>query len=349
MKAYRIISPSSHPLWRWLLQSRGAHYATALLSAALGLGISVAGHRWFGSNERVLILFIAVVVASVLGGLGPGLLATALVVCGEKAISASNPVGVGVALVDLRLILAEGIVMSCLGGGLIAARRRARETESANQDLERRVLEIGEAERQRIGHDLHDGLGQVLTGIALLSESMAQRIHGGQLPDADQAETITRLVSEAIGNTRDLARNLAPLTLERDGLLAALEEHSQYAPQLYGITCRWEHTGAPPNIDHSRALHLYRIAQEAVNNSVKHGRAPSVKISLEVTDPMLRLAIIDDGSGLSPKTVASPGLGLRIMRYRARMIDALLTVERAGPAGGTIVTCTCRNSEGGVS
>ena len=137
--------------------------------------------------------------------------------------------------------------------------------------------------------------------------------------------------------------------LERDGLLAAMEELSENAPQLLGIVCHWEHTGAEPNIDHNRALHLYRIAQEAVSNSVKHGHAKNVTISLDVDNPNLRLKVIDDGSGLSPKTVANPGLGLRIMRYRAKMIDALLTVERAGSAGGTIVTCVCRDSESSPS
>jgi signal transduction histidine kinase len=345
MKTYRITSPSPHPRWQWMLESTTAHYAIAVLAAIFGLVFSATCRHWLGIDGKVLVLFIAVATSSVLGGIGPGLLTTGLVMCGENIIPAIMPPGKGFGLPDLRLLLAESIVMSCLGGGLMTVRRRARETDAANRDLERRVLEIGEAERQRIGHDLHDGLGQVLTGIALLSESMSQRIAAGALPDAAQAETVTRLVSEAIGNTRDLARNLAPLTLERDGLLAALEELSQNAPQLFGIACRWEFSGEQATIDHSLALHLYRIAQEAVSNSVKHGHAKSVTIALDVVDSMLRLRVIDDGSGLSSKTIANPGLGLRIMRYRARMIDALLTVERVGPAGGTIVTCTCRNNE----
>jgi signal transduction histidine kinase len=328
-----------------MLQARSAHYMAAILAAGAGLTICMVGDRWLAIDGKVLTLFIAVAVSSVLGGFGPGIMTTAIVICVEKFIGVGRAGQGRPGISDLRLLLAEGIVMSFLGGGLMALRRRARETEFANQDLERRVLEIGEAERQRIGHDLHDGLGQLLTGIALLSESMAQRLQSGQMPEVAQAETVTRLVSEAIGNTRDLARNLAPLTLERDGLLAAMEELSENAPQLLGISCQWQHSGSEPKVDHNRALHLYRIAQEAVNNSVKHGRARKVTISLDVADHTLRLQVIDDGSGLSPKTVANPGLGLRIMRYRARMIDALLTVERAGSAGGTIVTCVCRDRE----
>jgi signal transduction histidine kinase len=321
MKTHRLTSPSLDPHLRWFLEAATARYGTAIVVALLGLGLRLIAARWLGVDGTMLVLL------------------------GAKLIRAQMSSRDAVALPHLQLLLAEGIVMSFLGFGLMALRRRTRDAEKANQDLERRVLEIGEAERQRIGHDLHDGLGQVLTGISLLSESMAQHIQNGRMPEVAQAETITRLVSEAIGNTRDLARNLAPLTLERDGLLAAMEELSENAPQLLGISCKWQHTGTEPKVDHNRALHLYRITQEAVNNSVKHGHAQNVIVSLDVADHSLRLQVIDDGSGLSPKTVANPGLGLRIMRYRARMIDALLTVERAGPAGGTIVNCVCRESE----
>ena len=198
---------------------------------------------------------------------------------------------------------------------------------------------------QRIGHDLHDGLGQHLTGISLLSETTAQQIESGRAPDRANIETITRLVSEAVRITRDLAKSLSPMTLEKDGLLAALEELSDTATALFGIDCECVFSDQLLILNRSRSLHLFRIVQEAVNNSVRHGKAKHVSIKLSGNAKSLLVTITDDGSGLSHKTTENPGLGLRIMQYRARMIGALLSVKRATNSGGTIVTCNCPIAE----
>jgi signal transduction histidine kinase len=167
------------------------------------------------------------------------------------------------------------------------------------------------------------------------------------LPTGVKAETVTRLVSEAVRWTRDIARSLSPVTLEGAGFVAAMEELAQNASVLLGVECTWNYTGGELQMDRKRALHLFRIVQEAISNSVKHGKAKHVTVGLTVENgnrngqARITLTVSDDGSGLSEQTVSNPGLGLRIMRYRARMVDAVLAVERMTPQGGTIVTCNC--------
>jgi two-component system CheB/CheR fusion protein len=242
---------------------------------------------------------------------------------------------------QMALILIEGTFLSILGGMLVSARRSAREQLAANLRLEQQILEISDDERRRIGHDLHDGLGQHLTGISLLSETMAQQLEAGKRIDPANVETITRLVSEAVGITRDLAKSLSPVTLEREGFLAAIQELAETSSSIFGIRCSWSCDEQSLSVDRTRALHLYRIVQEAVNNSVRHGKARNVEIAIASGNQTLRVSVTDDGSGLSHKTMSRPGLGLRIMQYRARMLDASIAVELASDRGGTIVSCEC--------
>ena len=210
--------------------------------------------------------------------------------------------------------------MSIIGGQVHRAQRRARASDAATLDLERKVLEISDEERRRIGHDLHDGLGQHLTGISLLSTSLANRITRTSPDAARDAEQISQLVTQSIGWTRDLARGLSPVTLESEGLYAALEELADNARSLLRIHCQLECEGKEPDVDKQQAMHIFRIIQEAVSNSVKHGKAKTVQVHLTVADKSLTVKVADDGCGLSAKTKANPGLGLRIMNYRARMV-----------------------------
>jgi signal transduction histidine kinase len=207
--------------------------------------------------------------------------------------------------------------------------------------LERQVLEIGDEERRRVGHDLHDGLGQHLTGISLLAEAISQQLKSGHAPNPANVERITQLVNDAVRITRDMAKTLSPMTLERDGILAAIEELSETTFALAGIECTCTFDGEDLPLDRTRALHLFRIVQEAVSNAVRHGRARHVSIELRRTRNSVEVVVTDDGRGLSRKTSENPGLGLKIMEYRSRMLGASLTVERASAAGGTVMTCTC--------
>ena len=217
-------------------------------------------------------------------------------------------------------------------------------TESKH--LEKAVLDISAREQRRIGQDLHDGLGQQLTGIAFMSKVLAQKLAGRSQDEAPDAAKIVHLVNEAISKTRELSRGLLPVESDSLGLMSALERRSGEVENLFGIKCRFTCDQPVLISDQDVATHLYRIAQEAVNNALKHGRATRIDISLKKTGEGILMSIADDGVGL-PENLGSSGgkgLGLRIMKYRAKMIRGTLRVER-GPERGTIVTCTAPRHE----
>jgi PAS domain S-box-containing protein len=207
--------------------------------------------------------------------------------------------------------------------------------------LERAMLEAVSREQYRIGNDLHDGLGQELTGIALMLRCLAGRLaaeHRQVLPDV---EGITRLVNNAVESTRSLARGLSPVNLERGGLRDALAGLTMHARTIYGIKALFANRMDPNiNLDAELANHLYRIAQEAVTNAVKHGHAKMVRIQLSSARKRVRLAVVDDGCGMPADTASASGLGLRIMRYRSRIASGDLRFEAVEPSGTRIV-CEC--------
>lgn len=294
---------------------------------------------------RLLVLFLSIVACSAYGGILSGVTGTALAYVGAVWFRMHYGLSHGLTPADSGLLASEGLAVNLIGWALDAARGRTRRRDADVRQLQKQLLEVGDAERQRIGHDLHDGLGQQLTGISLLSESLAQQAAVGHPPTAADFERVTSLASEAVRQTREMARSLSPLTLENDGFVAAMDELSNTARALFGIDCEWEYGGDDLPLDPKRAVHLYRIVQEAVSNSVKHGKARRVRISATRSSHDLTLLVTDNGSGLSRKTVTNPGLGLRTMAYRARMVGAELTAERADESGGTIIRCTCRIDE----
>ncbi len=210
--------------------------------------------------------------------------------------------------------------------------------------LEKGILEASEREQRWIGQDLHDGLGQHLTGIAFLSGGLAQSLGAKSLPEADEAARITRLVNQSIIHTRDLARGLFPVHLESIGLVAALQELANHVTDLFKISCRFQYDDPILVHDNTQATHLYCIAREAVNNAIKHGKAEDVVIGLTTAKDRAILTVKDNGVGLPEAVDKTRGMGLNTMNHRARMIDASLTVRRH-PAGGTIVTCSFQRNE----
>ena len=207
------------------------------------------------------------------------------------------------------------------------------------EELERALLQISEREQMRIGQDLHDGLGQHLAGIELMSQVLEQNLSSKKLKtEAARAGDIAKHVREAIGQTRLLARGLSPFVLESEGLLSALKELAHRTENMFRVSSEF-HTAGKLSISEPLANHLYRIAQEAVTNAVKHGKAKRIDIRLESTDGKLLLTVKDDGAGLPETLPEKRGIGLRIMQYRAGMIGGTLSAER-DPAGGTIVRCT---------
>jgi signal transduction histidine kinase len=214
--------------------------------------------------------------------------------------------------------------------------------------LEKEILEIGDQERRRIGQDLHDGLCQHLAGIELMSQVLEQKLAAKSKADAARVGEISRHVRDAIGQTRALARGLSPVTLESEGLASALQELAGNAEKMFGITCRV--AAAPTGHVRSAAVetHLYRIAQEAVSNACKHGKAREIIIQIEALPDTVVLTVRDDGGGIPEPPPRNRGMGLRIMEYRAAMIGGTLTILR-NPKGGTMVRCSVPTPVGTVA
>lgn len=214
-------------------------------------------------------------------------------------------------------------------------------SESARRTaLEREIIEIANREQTRIGSDLHDGLGQDLTGIALMLRGIDAQLR--QEGSAVRLEDVIGLVNAAIENTRALARGLSPVSAERDGLRAALQALAARVAARHGLPVKFEaRTTQPLRLDETAATHLYRIAQEALTNALRHSLATRVRIRLEAAGGELHLKVQDNGRGIASDALrASEGLGLKIMRYRAQMLGGDLVIER-GVGGGALVRCSC--------
>jgi PAS domain S-box-containing protein len=205
--------------------------------------------------------------------------------------------------------------------------------------LEKAILDISAREQRRIGQDLHDGLGQHLTGIAFMAKVHEAKLTEKKRSEADDATKIVRLVNEAIHKTRELARGLLPVVSDVQGLMSALQLWAAEVEDIFGVPCRFQ-CEAPVLIhDDAMATHLYHIAQEAVNNAIKHGDPRKILIQLTAEQGRGKLTIKDDGKGIAEGLAATQGMGLHIMNYRAGIIGGALEV-RPDTTQGTVVTCT---------
>jgi PAS domain S-box-containing protein len=206
-------------------------------------------------------------------------------------------------------------------------------------ELEREILAISEREQRRLGHDLHDDLCQQLAGIEFLSQRLASDLAARSAASAPHAKEIAQMVQRAMTQTRELARGLSPVRLEVEGLTDALHELAAGTKKVFGCDCRFRCD--PPVLvpDHTVAIHLYRIAQEAVTNALKHGQARRIEIGLTAKGRSITLAVKDNGTGIPRKLPKRKGMGLRIMRYRAEVIGGALLVDPVR-GGGTRVLCT---------
>lgn len=207
---------------------------------------------------------------------------------------------------------------------------------SETRRLEQEILRISDEERRSIGQDLHDGLGQMLTGMALISQSLARRLAAQGRPEARELEELTELIRQADQQARTLARGLIPVELEANGLQAALLRLTRQTEQLFGIRCIFQSNKELPATDNMVATHLYRIAQEALNNAIRHGQAQTVTIRLAADPEALHLWVRDDGTGIPEQLPDTSGMGLRIMHYRARLLGGHLEIRRR-EEGGTEV------------
>jgi len=205
--------------------------------------------------------------------------------------------------------------------------------------LEKEILETSDREQRRIGQDLHDGLCQQLAGIELMSQVLEQNLALKSKSDAARVGEIAGHVREAISHTRLLARGLSPVTLESEGLMSALHELADNTRKIFNVDCRFQGDPPVPVSDQALASQLFRIAQEAVSNAIRHGKATHIQIQLKEQRGKLFVAITDNGTGF-PKTMPKQnGMGLRIMQSRAGMIGGTLVLDH-NPAGGAKVVCS---------
>jgi PAS domain S-box-containing protein len=207
------------------------------------------------------------------------------------------------------------------------------------RSLEKELLEISDRQQMLIGHDLHDGIGQELTGIALLTQNLRQRLAAHNEAESIEAGRIAGLANRTLEQMRKLARGLAPVDLDPEGMETVLREMAMKVQASLGKPCTVTCRGIPHWSDHSVTLHLFRIAQEAVNNAVRHAKPKHIRIELDTMPSSVTLAVHDDGVGLPPAKGRRKGMGFSVMQYRSRLIGASLEIRSA--SGGTSVICTC--------
>ena len=204
--------------------------------------------------------------------------------------------------------------------------------------LEHELLEITEKERRRIGLDLHDDLGQKLSGIAMMTKALEQRLSKQRAAEAKDASRIYEQVHRAMNHASGLAHDLATLDFKENDLPVALRDLAAHVRELFSISCRFQFEGTAPPLDPNIIRQLYKIAQEAVTNAIKHGKAKRVRISLAGDPHQLTLGIRNDGLPFPDLEGQSSGMGLRIMNYRASLIGGSFAIKATGTRG-TQVTC----------
>jgi signal transduction histidine kinase len=213
------------------------------------------------------------------------------------------------------------------------------EEMAERERLEKEILEVSEREQRRLGRDLHDGLCQHLTGTALAGQVLREKLEAKSLPEAADAGKIISLVEDGITMARDMARGTYLVDMEAGGLVAALQELAANISKWSKTVCVFEHPTPVLIQDTTAAMHLHRIAQEAVTNAIRHGEARRIVVELSEHHGRVTLTVEDDGVGLSEGWQKKQGLGTRIMAHRAAMIGADFVIDH-NPTGGAFVKCS---------
>jgi signal transduction histidine kinase len=211
------------------------------------------------------------------------------------------------------------------------------------QRLDREIAQVADRERRRLGQDLHDILGQHLTGTALAAQVLKEKLAARSAPEVTEVEKLVHYMEEGIDLARNLARGFFSPELEADGLSVALDGLAENISERFAINCIFHGREPIPVRDSVVATQLYRIAQEAATNAAKHAAAEQIDIRVTMDGSELTLAIEDDGIGFPDELSDSDGLGLRLMRHGAALIGATLSVQRNGRSG-TVASCKLRIS-----
>ena len=216
----------------------------------------------------------------------------------------------------------------------------AYENVTERKKMDREILSAINREQNRIGQDLHDGLGQDLTAISFLSKALEKKMEEKKDSNVKRVREILKLVNQSINRTRGLARGLHPVELEAGGIKSAINELAVNIENIFNIKCDFVADKKIPSHSFDEANHLFRITQEAVHNAIKHGQAKVIKINLTANGPIIDLSIQDDGKGIpKSKLENSQGMGMQIMNYRAKILGGNLDIE-AGNSKGTFLHCS---------
>lgn len=205
--------------------------------------------------------------------------------------------------------------------------------------LEDKILHISEEEQARIGQDIHDDLCQQLAAIGCLVKVAQKNLIKSGCPEAAGLEEIVKLVSKANTRARETARGLMPVVIDSGGLMAALKELADNTARAYEIKCDFRYDNPVQVNDNKTSVQLFRIAQEAVSNAVKHSQARRVDVHLARQSGNIVLIVRDDGVGIPDKPAKGTGMGLLTMNHRAQMMGGTIHVSPR-PTGGTQVTCS---------
>ena len=222
----------------------------------------------------------------------------------------------------------------------------AHEDISKRVGLEREIVAVSAREQQRFGQELHDGLSQQLTGLKFKASLLEYQLQSKGLPEANDAKAISELLNEATDEASKLARSVQPVETDSRGLMMALREFAAHMEQAHGIKCICEVRRPVFIHDNNVATHVFRIAEEALSNALVHGEATEITIALSETRDGAVLTVRDNGAGLPRNFSEEGGIGLHMMRYRARMIRGSIELRR-NAARGTTMTCTFQKHAAG--
>jgi two-component system sensor histidine kinase UhpB len=221
---------------------------------------------------------------------------------------------------------------------LTVANKQLLQENKERKHLEEQLLDIIERERRWIGQELHDSIGQQLTGVEFMAETLQHKLYSKSLDEATYAARITALVNQAAEQMHEFARKLHPVDLNVSNLTSAFDDLAASTEHLFSISCIFKHSKSVSVNDTSVTINLYRIAQEAITNAVRHGGAKNVVIKLTSIRGRSTLTVKSDGLDFPGNQAASKGMGLKLMNHRAETIGGSLSIHR-GANGGTIVTC----------
>jgi signal transduction histidine kinase len=247
-------------------------------------------------------------------------------------------------LIEVRFDEPAGEEATAGDGGAATTHRlatsnlRLQEEIGRRRKLERQILAVAENEKQRISLELHDGLGQHLTGVSFVARTLADKLRSADHPEAKEADWLVKLLTEAITRTRALARGLWPVSLERDSLGQSIGKMAEDLESIFGVSCTMQVIDEPRIPSQFAAHHVFRIVQEAATNAIKHGRARRLTFRLEVVGDEFTFCVINDGLPVDPEQLAAgKGLGVVGMRLRADAVGGHLSIEPL-PSGGSEVT-----------